>query len=177
MRIHVARLTLVVSLGLLLIAIMTQGAYAGAQVQPGPPIPPARYYGTVLLDGRNVPAGTAITAMIGGNVCGTTTSETVDGASIYSITITGDDLLAPQPVCGRDGALVDFQVGNLPANERALWTSGTVNELSLSAVSAAEATATPARRPVAVPEPTTVILFGLGLSGLLAVRARVRKQR
>ena len=58
------------------------GLYGGdaAQAQ-SPPTPPARFVGTVAIDGVAASAGTAIVAKVGDATCGTTSVFTSGGES------------------------------------------------------------------------------------------------
>ena len=54
------------------VALISSLMAASVSAQP-PPIPPDRFFGNATVDGAPAPAGTNVTATIGGNVCGQTT--------------------------------------------------------------------------------------------------------
>jgi hypothetical protein len=124
--------------------------------------------GTVTLDGAAAPAGTNISAIIDGNVCG----EAIVGT---------DDILevvpsAPSPEfeqpgvaqvgCGDAGDTVTFTVGGCPAGESTTYQNGLWEELDLSAVCAAPTavppTAVPPTEVPAVATATPVVVTGTG---------------
>ena len=118
-----------VSLCLLLI---TLGVPVHA-VQAAPPALPCNVSGTVLLNGFNVPVGTAVTAGSDGLVYQTTTTTMYEGVSSYSLIVPADN----PDTAVRDGAVegetIEFTVGGRAAAETVLWTSGAVLTLNLTA--------------------------------------------
>jgi hypothetical protein len=135
------------------------GAFGAGSVEAqSPPTPPARFAGSVTVDGQPVPAGTVIVALIGSATCGTTSTFTEAGQARYVL-----DVPALEPAsaanCGTDGATVTFFIGALRANETGSWRNFDLNQLNLTATSAtpsptATATATTGT-PVATPRPPT----------------------
>src|SRR3990172_11198424 len=100
-----------------------------ASVSAQPPTPPNRFFGDVTLDGAPAPAGTNVSADIGGNVCGQTT---VQADSSYVLDVVSSGQTAG---CGTEGASVSFTVGGSPAGT-ATWSSGQFNELDLAGAAA-----------------------------------------
>ena len=100
-----------------------------ASVSAQPPTPPDRFFGDVTREGAPAPAGTNVSADIGGNVCGQTT---VQADSSYVL----DAVSSGQPAgCGTEGASVSFTVGGSPAGT-ATWSSGQFSELDLAGAAA-----------------------------------------
>lgn len=123
-----------------------------ASVAAQPPTPPNRLFGDVTLEGAPAPAGTNVTATIGGNVCGQTT---VQADSTYVLDVVSSGQTAG---CGTEGATVDLTVGGNPAGT-ATWSSGQFTEMDLVAEAAA-----PTVEPTVAPEetPTPVVVTGTG---------------
>ncbi len=122
-----------------------------ASVAAQPPTPPNRYFGDVTLDGAPAPAGTNVSASIGGNVCGQTT---VAADSTYVLDVVSSGQTAG---CGTEGAAVDFSVGGSPAGS-GTWSSGQFTELDLAGA-AAPPTVEPTVAPVT---PTPQVVTGTG---------------
>ncbi|MER3420384.1 MAG: hypothetical protein C4290_07600 [Chloroflexota bacterium] len=93
--------------GVLLIVGIVRTAHAA---------PPNRVYGTVTLNGTPAPVGTAIVALTGGKVCGTTTvTATAISGNSYPYVLNLPDPSAP-PEC-KPGAVITFTVAGLPAGQ------------------------------------------------------------
>jgi hypothetical protein len=123
-----------------------------ASVSAQPPTPPDRFFGDVTLDGAPAPAGTNVTAEIGGNVCGQTT---VQADSSYVLDAVSSGQTAG---CGTEGASVSFTVGGSPAGTAA-WSSGQFSELDLAGQAAPPTVAPPTVAPVT---PTPRVVTGTG---------------
>ena len=123
-----------------------------ASVSAQPPTPPDRFFGGVTLDGAAAPAGTNVTAEIGGNVCGQTT---VQADSTYVLDAVSSGQTAG---CGAEGASVSFTVGGSPAGT-ATWSSGQFTELDLAGQAAPPTVAPPTVAPVT---PTPRVVTGTG---------------
>ena len=122
-----------------------------ASVSAQPPTPPNRFFGNVTLDGAVAPAGTNVSATIGGNVCGQTT---VQADSSYVLDVVSSGQTAG---CGTEGASVSLSVAGASAGS-ATWSSGQFTELDLAAQ-----TAPPTVVPTVAPAtPTPVIVTGTG---------------
>jgi hypothetical protein len=122
-----------------------------ASVSAQPPTPPNRFFGNVTLDGAPAPAGTNVTATIGGNVCGQTT---VQADSSYVLDVVSSGQTAG---CGTEGASVSLSVAGNSAGSAA-WSSGQFTELDLAG-QAAPPTVVPTVAPAT---PTPVIVTGTG---------------
>jgi hypothetical protein len=135
---------------------------AGIVEAQSPPTPPARFAGSVTVDGAPVAAGTVITAQIGSATCGSTSTFTEAGQARYVLDVPA---LEPNAAanCGTDGATVVFFIGALRANETGSWRNFDLNLLNLTATTpvsptpTATVTGTPGTAtPVATPRaPTT----------------------
>ena len=100
-----------------------------------PPIP-SGFYGTVKIDGANVPNGTIISARIGGVEYENTTVLLHDGDTVYSLDVPGDDPETAGVVEGGvQGETITFFIGSIQANETATWQYGTNIPLNLTASS------------------------------------------
>jgi hypothetical protein len=122
-----------------------------ASVSAQPPTPPNRFFGNVTIGGKAAPAGTNVSAMIGGNVCGQTT---VKDDSTYVLDVVSSGQTAG---CGTEGASVSFTVGGNPAGS-GTWSSGKFTSMDLAG-QAAQPTAVPTVKPVT---PTPVVVTGTG---------------
>lgn len=111
--------------------------------------PPCRFYGTVQVDGYDVPDGTVITAIIEGVPYSTTTpEEEAYGPSTYALKI--------EPSAGafyNYGTQIYFKIDDHVAKETATWESGSNIELNLTASTAPPPTPTPSPTPIPTPTP------------------------
>jgi hypothetical protein len=130
-----------------------------AALADSPPAPPARFAGTVVVNGTPATPGTSVEVHIGTTTCGVTTVFSQGGNSNYTVDSPALDPGAT-PNCGTDGAAVTFWVGGQKADQTGTWHSYQLNLVNLTVTTAtatpapsASATATrPATTPVA---PTT----------------------
>lgn len=111
-----------------------------------PPSPPARFAGTVTVDGQPVPAGTVIEARIGNAACGVTQTFMQGNQSRYVLDVPALNPGAT-PNCGVDGATVTFYIGGKRAAETGTWANYQLNELNLTYT-------TPTPTAAASPTPT-----------------------
>jgi hypothetical protein len=118
-----------------------------ASVSAQPPTPPNRFFGKVTLSGSPAPAGTNVSADIGGNVCGQTT---VKSDSSYVLDVVSSGQTAG---CGTEGASVSFTVGGNPAGT-GTWSSGKFTSMDLAG--AAAPTAVPSTPKPVTPTPKVV---------------------
>jgi hypothetical protein len=109
---------------------------AARPVRAFPPLP-SSFYGTVRLNGANVPDGTLVQASINGKLVYETQTQTYQGDSVYSLDIPGDDSTTLVVEGGQDGNSITFTLGGILADQTAVWKSGTLVELNLSASSVA----------------------------------------
>ena len=101
---------------------------------------PSSFYGTVKLNGSNVPEGTTVSAWIGGVQYADTETTTWEGDSVYSIDVPGDDPDMPGKDGGVEGETIVFKIAGYTADQTGTWHSGTNVELHLTV---AETTVTP----------------------------------
>lgn len=90
------------------------------------PQPPARFYGSVTLDGATAPNGTTIRARIGGTECGSGTSS---GGS-YVVDVASVSIRSG---CGSEGATVSFLIASTSAQQTGTYYPGAPVALNLSA--------------------------------------------
>ena len=112
---------------------------------------PSSFYGTVKVNGANVPDGTSVQALIGGKVYAETLTQTYQGDSVYSLDVTGDDTDTTVQDGGREGDTIQFKIGGVLANQTGVFHSGTNINFILTA-----STSTPVATPRATltPVPT-----------------------
>lgn len=128
---------------------------AGEASADTPPNPPARFTGTVRVDGQAPPAGTVVEARIGGNPCGSTSVFLVGTEARYVLDVPATDP-GRSINCGTEGAVVEFYVGGKKAQQTGTWRNYQLNELNLTVVTPTPtptATATPTRTPTRTPTP------------------------
>ncbi len=145
--------------------VLTAMAAPVRAMQSAPPPLPCSLSGTVLLNGGNVPVGTAVTVGSGGSIYQTTTTTIYEGVSSYSLIVPADNPDTDVREGGVEGETLEFTVGGRRAAQTALWSSGAILTLNLtasgptptaSATSNAPptATATPSKTPVPSPTPS-----------------------
>jgi hypothetical protein len=121
--------SLAVVLGMVLFA---SGAFSATSVSAeSPPSPPARFVGSVKVDGANPAAGTLIELRIGSTTCGVTSVFTAGAEARYAVDSPALDPAAT-PNCGVDGAAVSFYVGGKKANETGSWKNYQLNQVNLT---------------------------------------------
>src|SRR5512137_2051784 len=81
-----------------------------------PPIP-SSFYGTVKVNGANVPDGTVVQALIDGNVYAEALTQTYQADSVYSLNVLGDDTDTTVKDGGRQGDIVQFTIGGVLASQ------------------------------------------------------------
>jgi hypothetical protein len=132
-------------LGVMLFGLSSAIGPTGARAE-SPPNPPARFAGSVLVDGQAPPAGTTIEARIGSTTCGTTSTFNQGSESRYVLDSPALDPGAT-PNCGTDGAVVTFYIGGRKAQETGSWRNYDLNIVNLTYV-------TPTPTPTSTPAPT-----------------------
>jgi PKD repeat protein len=115
------------TLTVLLIALTSATALAA------PPPLPSTFYGTVQVNGEDVPAGTPVSAWIDSIQYAEADSMVVEGDSVFAIDVPGDDPDTSFIEGGGEGDTITFQVSGILADQTALWTGGEVSELNLTA--------------------------------------------
>ncbi len=115
------------------IALLAASGTLGATTvsAESPPAPPARFAGTVTIDGQPAPAGTVIEARIGNAPCGVTQVFMQGGQARYVLDVPALDPGA-NPNCGVDGAVVTFYIGGKRAAETGTWANYQLNQLNLT---------------------------------------------
>jgi hypothetical protein len=132
---------LAAALGAVLLGFSGNFGASDAEAQ-APPARPARFAGSVLVDGTPPPAGTTITAVIGGTTCGVTQTFNVGAESRYVVDVQAEDPGA-ELACGTEDAVVNFIIGDKPAKESGAWRDFDINVLNLTYTTPATPTATP----------------------------------
>lgn len=128
-------------LGVALFAM--SGALNSATVEAqSPPNPPARFVGSVLVDGQAPAAGTLIEARVGSATCGVATVFMSGSEARYSLDVQALEPSAPN--CGVDGSVVMFYIGGKQAAQTGSWKNYELNQLNLTYTTpTATVTATP----------------------------------
>ena len=107
-------------------------AVGGLLVHAAPPLP-ATFYGTVKVNGANVPAGTSVDAYIGGVSYASKPVQTSGADTVYALDVPGD---IPE-IAGKDGGVegdaIQFRVGGLVCAQTSVWHQGTQTNLNLTA--------------------------------------------
>lgn len=148
--VHANKLFWQVILAILVCAVLASPAWAM------PPLP-ASFYGTVKVSGQNVPDGTLVRALIGGQPYAQGYTQTYQGNTVYALNIPGDDSETARTDGGRDGDAIRFEIGGVLATQTGSWKSGTNVELNLS-VSTVTPLADPQPTPTGVPTQTPIIV-------------------
>jgi hypothetical protein len=119
-----------------------------------PPLP-SSLYGTVKVNDGSVPDGTIVRALIDGQVYAEGRTQTYQGDSVYSLDVPGDDTATAARDGGREGDTIQFEIGDVLADQTGTWHSGTNVKLNLTG-SAAGPLATPPPTPSPVPTQTPI---------------------
>lgn len=126
-------------------------ALGASQIAHAQPPLPAAFYGSVVVDGKLVPDGTEVKALINGVDCtqpnngGTPTTLTDGGVSVYVLLVVAAGV---KPGCGTQESEIVFTVGGRPAIQRARWRDSFVNPAQQINLSVGEGS------PVPLPTPT-----------------------
>ncbi|MGE0601139.1 MAG: hypothetical protein AB7J35_17705 [Dehalococcoidia bacterium] len=153
-----------------LAAILALAMFVVTVSAESPPSPPARFVGSVKVDGAAPAAGTVIEARIGSASCGATTVFMAGGEARYTLDSPALDPGA-NPNCGVDGATVTFYIGGKKANETGSWKNYELNTVNLT-YTTPTVTATP-KPPVTGDslastnnESATLLYIALGLGAI-----------
>jgi hypothetical protein len=119
---------------------------------------PSSFYGTVKVNNANVPDGTAIQALIGGQVYGQGVTQTYQGDSVYVLNVQGDNADTATQDGGREGDTIQFKIGGVLAEQTAVWHVGTNTNLNLTA-SSSGTISTPAPTSSSVPTQTALVVI------------------
>lgn len=122
-----------------------------------PPFP-SSFYGTVKVNDANVPDGTVIQALIGGQVYAEEYTQTHQGNSFFALDVAGDDTGTAALDGGRDGDAVQFKIGGLLADQTAVWHGGTNVVLNLT-VTSSKPISKPPVIPTSVPTQTEIVIL------------------
>ena len=114
--------------GLVLLCMLSLGFSPASAI---PPLP-SSFYGTVQVNGANVPAGLPITAWIDGTQYAITYPSIYSGYTVYSLNVPGDDPSTPGIEGGKQNDVITFKVGGIPANLTGVWQAGTNTQINLS---------------------------------------------
>jgi hypothetical protein len=96
---------------------------------------PSSFYGTVKVNGANVPDGTVVSAWINGVEYASMLSETFETDSVFFLDVPGDDPSTTEIIEGGvTGDTIIFKIDGLEANETASWNTGTNVNLDLTQV-------------------------------------------
>ena len=120
--------------------VLLLGLVAGAAAGDVTPALPHVFYGGVTIAGSPAPAGTVITATIGGIECGSV--QTVDAGQYGSPDESLGNRLVVVAAADQAGETITFYVNGVAAHETATFASGAVTTLDLTAA-AGESTPTP----------------------------------
>ena len=97
-----------------------------------PPLP-SSFYGTVKVNGANVPTGTVISAWVNGVQYAQAAVGLYAGDTIYTLDVPGDDLATPEVIeGGHEGDTIQFKIAGLQADQTGTWHTGTNVRLNLT---------------------------------------------
>jgi hypothetical protein len=97
------------------------------------PTLPSSFYGTIKVNGENVPDGTLVQALINDQVAAQVTSQTYQTDSVYALDIPGDDSDTVVQDGGRENDPIKFKIGGALAEQTGTWKGATNVNLNLSA--------------------------------------------
>ena len=115
-----------------------------------PPLP-SSFYGTVKVNGANVPENTVVRALINGQAYAEARTQMYQGNSVFSLDVRGDDTSTPERDGGVEGDPIQFEVGGVLAVQTGTWHTGTNTNLNLTAALSGPLAAPP---PTSAPVPT-----------------------
>ncbi len=127
----------------------------GVSAQGVPPGLPANYFGSVVVNGQPPADGTQVKAIINGKDCtqaGNSGTVRVAGISSYAITVPHE---SQTPGCGKDGVVVQFEIGGQKASQQSTWGTATM-QVNLS-IGAATPPPLPTSTPSATPNATQAV--------------------
>jgi hypothetical protein len=142
----------------ILLAVSLISFIVPVPVLAAPPLP-SSFWGAVKLNNANVPDGTVVRALIGGQAYAVAYTQTYQGSSVYAIDVPGDDTATSGVLeGGREGDTVQLEVGGVLAVETGVWHSGTNVSLDLT-VSSSGPIPTPQATPSPVPTQTPITVY------------------
>jgi hypothetical protein len=139
---------------LIMLAIFL-GPLAATHVARAQPPLPAAFYGSVVVDGKPVPDGTEVKALINGIDCTqpnngrAATTVTEGGVSVYVVLVVAAGV---KQGCGTQDSEIVFTVNGQAAVQRARWRDSFVNPAQQINLSVGEGSPVPL--PTATPQPT-----------------------
>ncbi len=136
---------------LLLTLLLVAGCISAAAATP---IHPCEFYGDISINGNPAPAGTVITATIGGEERGRLVTS---AEGVYGGTDKFDDQLLIQAAEGEDTAAITFLVNGVALSQTALYVPGEKTRMNLAVQIDESAT-------VATTVPTTVATTAVSAS-------------
>lgn len=122
-----------------------------------PPFP-SSFYGTVKVNGVNVPDGTVIQALVDGQVYAESHTQTYEGDSFFSLDVMGDDTDTTAIDGGREGDTIQFKIGGVLVEQTAIWHGGTNVALNLT-ITSSKPLRKPEAIPTSVPTQTKIVLL------------------
>ena len=141
----------------ILLSLVTAGLLSALFVTSALAIPPlpSSFYGRVKFNGANVPDGTLVRALIDSQVCAEGRAQTYQGESVYTVDVRGDETGTAAREGGREGDVIQFEVGGILAEQTGVWHSGTNVELNLTVKNIGTFGAPP---PAVTPVPTQTLV-------------------
>ncbi|MFQ5879234.1 MAG: hypothetical protein ACE5IZ_03530 [Dehalococcoidia bacterium] len=120
-----------------LAALAAVELHGSARVQAGEEIPPARFFGTITVDGAPPALGTVVRARIDGNLCGQGQVQNIAGVGLGYMVDVMEQTSPGFSGCGALGRTVAFEwvsgVGQvLPCSPRGSWDNSSFIRLDLS---------------------------------------------
>ena len=137
---------------ILSLALCALAALQGALVRAAPPVP-ASFYGTVKVNGANVPTYVQVEALIGGVTYAVGPVQVSGADTVYALNVPGDIPETPGKEGGTTGETIQFRVGGLLCAQTAVWQSGAHTNLNLTATGTLP-TLTPTNTSVPTNTPT-----------------------
>jgi hypothetical protein len=109
-----------------------------AAARAAPPLLPSSFNGTVQVDGVYVPLGTVVSAWIDGVRYAGATTVFYAGYSVYGLGVPGDHPDTPEKDGGVEGETIVFRIGDLVADQRGTFNSGSNEHLDLTVSTSVE---------------------------------------
>lgn len=159
----------------LLAATVGAAMFVSVAAAQAPPNPPARFVGSVTIDGTPAPSGTLVEARIGNAACGSASVFIANNESRYALDSPALDP-ATSPGCGTEASTVEFYVGGKKASQTAGWANFQLNTVNLTVAAATPTTTSPTvtatpGAPVTGTGPATGSSSAMPLMGLMLVAA------
>jgi hypothetical protein len=143
---------------LILILVCSSNLFIIVPAYAFPPLP-SSFYGTIKVNGQDVPDGTIVEASINNQILVSAYSLIYEGDSVYSLDVPGDDINTPVVEGGQAGDSIIFLIGGVQAEQYGIWQGGTNVELNLTAQSD-QSLSDPVITPTSVPSQTPIGFAG-----------------